>query len=55
MGAAHLLLHVKSTRPYYKQPADIGVPLEEGSEGQESDWDVIIVGGGSAGCVLASR
>lgn len=55
MSATHPLLYVKSTRPHYKEPADVGVPLEEGSDNQEGNWDIIIVGGGSAGCVLASR
>lgn len=54
MGAEKLLLHVKSSRPDYKRPADVGTPASKGLAASKS-WDIVIVGGGSAGCVLASR
>lgn len=58
MGVAHLLLHVKSSRPQYKSPADVGTPCNDSNTEKEvegEEWDVVITGGGSAGCVLASR
>lgn len=55
MGLAHLLLHLNASRPLYKAPGDVGTPLETPLNENEHEWDIIIVGGGTSGCVLASR
>lgn len=54
MGAEKLLVHVKSSRPDYKRPADEGT-LANKALAAAKTWDIVIIGGGSAGCVLASR
>lgn len=54
MGAANLLVGVESSRPLYKKPANVGAPASAKS-GTEPEWDIVIIGGGSAGCILASR
>lgn len=54
MGAEKLLLKVKRSTPDYKKPSDVGQSANKGLSAANS-WDIVVVGGGTAGCVLASR